>query len=61
MSKCVLFMPTESGCTKGCTNCKRWNGKRCKDEQRLRKMYEESEEFAIYDRMMRGNKGIYIK
>jgi len=61
MVRCVLFVSTESGCTNACTNCKRWNGKRCRDEQRLRKMYEESEEFTLYNQMMRENKGVYIK
>jgi len=61
MVRCVLFIPTESGCTKACTNCIRWNGKNCKDERRLQDMYEESEDFAVYDQMMRDNKGIYIK
>jgi len=58
MVRCVLFTPIESGCTKACTNCKRWDGKRCIDAQRLQEMYEDSEEFKAYDQMMRGNKGI---
>ena len=61
MVRCVLFIPTESGFRENCTNCKRWNGKKCKDRQRLQEMYEESEEFKIYDQMMRGNKGVYLK
>ncbi|SPF56953.1 conserved hypothetical protein [Candidatus Desulfosporosinus infrequens] len=60
MVRCSLFIPTELECTKACTNCKRWNGKKCKDEQQLREMYEESEEFKIYDQMMRGNRGVYL-
>ena len=28
---------------------------------RLRELYEESEEFAIYNRMMRDNKGVFIE
>lgn len=59
MARCVLFAPIESGGTRACTNCKRWDGKRCKDKQRLREMYQESEEFKAYDQMMRGNEGIY--
>ena len=58
MVRCVLFVPTESVGTKACTNCKRWNGKRCKDAQRLREMYEDSTEFKAFDHMMRGNKGL---
>ena len=61
MVRCVLFMSAESGCTKDCTNCKRWDGKKCKDKQRLREMYEESEEFKLYDQMMRDNKGICVE
>lgn len=58
MARCVLFTPIESVGTKACTNCKRWNGKRCIDEQRLQEMYEESEEFKAFDHMMRDNKGV---
>jgi len=61
MAKCALFVPTESECTKACTNCKRWEGKKCKNEQRLREMYEESAAFAAYDRMVRGNKGVFVE
>jgi len=58
MVKCALFVPTKSGCRKKCANCKRWDGKKCNDEQWLREMYEESEEFKVYDRMMRGNRAV---
>ncbi len=61
MVKCALFVPTESGCKENCANCKRWSGKRCKDEKLLRELYEESEEYTIYNRMMRDNKGVFIE
>jgi len=58
MVRCVLFAPVKAGWAKVCTNCKRWDGKRCKDKQLLLEMYEDSEEFKAYDQMMRGNEGI---
>lgn len=58
MARCLHFEPIAQGVRKNCANCKRWNGKRCRDEQLLRKLYEESKEFEFYDRLMRENKGV---
>jgi hypothetical protein len=58
MAKCNYFIPVEPGFKETCANCKRWNGKRCLDEQLLRKLYEELKEFEFYDRLMRENKGV---
>lgn len=58
MSKCLYFVPTQLGCQVNCSNCKHWNGTRCKDEHLLTKPYEESDTFEFYDRLMRDNKGI---
>ena len=59
--KCALFVSTESGRRENCTNCKRWDGKKCKDEKLLRELYEESEEFEVFDRMVRDNRGIFVE
>ena len=61
MAKCALFVPTKSGRRENCANCKRWDGKKCKCEKLLRVLYEESDEFKIYNRMMRYNKGVFIE
>ena len=58
MSKCRHFQPHQVGCLVNCRNCKRWSGTRCKDKKQLLELYEETEEFKTYDRMMRENKGV---
>ena len=58
MSKCLYFKPHEIRCMVNCRNCKRWNGTLCKDEKQLLELYEDTEEFKKYDRMMRENKGV---
>ena len=58
MIKCRRFQPSGAGCRENCVNCKRWNGIRCKDEKDLTKQYEETEEFKIFDHMMRTNRGL---
>ncbi|MHB1654413.1 MAG: hypothetical protein ACYCVD_18375 [Desulfitobacteriaceae bacterium] len=58
MANCKYFIAMKLGDRVNCANCKRWNGERCRDEQLLRKQYEETQEFEFYDRMMRENKGI---
>ena len=58
MANCKYFIAEQSGDRVNCANCKRWNGKRCRDEHLLLKQYEDSEEFEFFDSMMRGNKPI---
>jgi hypothetical protein len=58
MKRCQLYRPIEKDSTEKCPNCKRWNGKRCRDEQLLRELYEDSNEFKFFNRLMRENKGI---
>ncbi|MDR3586868.1 MAG: hypothetical protein P4L59_16375 [Desulfosporosinus sp.] len=61
MSNCRRFQPKEDGVRLICANCKRWNGKKCKDEVDLTTNYEDSKEFETYERLMRENKGVFFK
>ncbi|WP_047810194.1 hypothetical protein [Desulfosporosinus acididurans] len=58
MKRCQFYKPIEQNAAEKCPNCKRWDGKRCKDEQQIREAYLDSEEYKYFDRMMRGNRGI---
>jgi len=68
MSKCKYFdnirklevwekIPTEN-----CGSCEEWNVDRqkCNCWQMVLDAYAESREFRVYDRQMRGNKGINL-
>lgn len=58
MGKCRYFVPNQVWNKENCPDCKRWNGKRCRDETMLRKQYEDSKEFTFFDSLMRNNKPI---
>lgn len=60
MVKCKYYIPAEKGCRENCTNCKRWNGERCRDEKLLRERYEDSDEFKVFDSLMRNNKPVTL-
>lgn len=56
--RCEFYIAIEEDLRENCANCKRWTGKRCKDENLIREEYLNSDEFDYYDRMMRDNKGV---
>ncbi len=58
MANCKYFVANQPGDRVNCANCRRWNGKRCQDENRLRELYEESRAFRFFDRLMREDKGV---
>jgi hypothetical protein len=60
MTRCKFFIPVEPQDRMNCVNCKRWTGKKCRDEEMIKKHYIESAEFDYYDRLMRSNKPVVL-
>jgi len=56
---CKLYDPIDKRDKVNCINCHRWTGKRCRDEDEL--LAEEQSEHGAMDRMMRGNRGVWIE
>lgn len=55
---CRLYEPVDTTAKENCINCRRWAGKRCRDEAEL--LYEEQRKHGWADRMMRENRGVRI-
>jgi hypothetical protein len=58
MSRCKYFKPKEKGCRENCANCKRWSGKKCKDEASI--IAEWDKRHRAFERMMQSNRGVRL-
>ncbi|RNC62772.1 MAG: hypothetical protein AWM53_01991 [Candidatus Dichloromethanomonas elyunquensis] len=58
IAKCLHYKPIDSKEKVNCINCKRWAGKKCKDEALMLAEYEKRH--GAYEHMMRENKGVMI-
>lgn len=57
-AKCWHYDPIDKSAKVNCPNCHHWDGKKCKDEARV--LAEEQREHGWAERMMRGNRGVFI-
>lgn len=59
LCRCRLYEPADVAAKENCANCRRWNGKRCRDEAEL--LYEEQRRYGALDKMMRENRGVVLE
>ena len=57
--RCPLFDPDNNNDKESCGNCRRWTGKRCRDEAEL--LHEEQRRYRALDKMMRENRGVRLE
>lgn len=55
---CHEFIELYSDAKVNCPNCKFWDGKKCREEERVVAAHER--EFDAFDREMKSNKGVYL-
>ena len=57
--KCKRYEAIEIGDNENCVNCRKWTGKKCRDEAMLIADWEKAH--GAYDRQMRTNRGARIE
>ena len=59
MSICKYIDKIDARGKANCPNCRRWTGKRCKDEATL--LADEQRRYGPTDKMMRGNRAVVVE
>lgn len=59
--KCDLYSPRDKTANPNCINCNLWLGVQCEEHLMLVKRHMTARKFESIDKMMRGNRGVWIK